>query len=506
MSVQYGKVISLILLERFGPVVEKVGAYLFKYGTTPLLYIKKSTNLPLSKVKESLCILIKYRLVTFQANRNENLANYTLQHDRILLMLRYPKYINLIKKKFGNECEMIVEEILQRSYWTASEVIMKVIERLKKDHNKVVTILSLREKFLTLLRAQYLGRLPYSQDDKPVPTLVITEIDHNTPPNIDPKQISLVQSNKATVESLPDNGIYWTINFDRFHQDMRDKLIVNAFTKRFDENGGEFVRLLLQQMYIRTTPWAEVSNPVPIVEIRDIVRKQATHQHLLAFFDQYVNVLEQDSTNLIRKAGDASGGSFQIYLKETFTQFAWETVEQIVLEKFDSKAARIFRLVKSKQYIEPDQIQQLAMIPAKEAKRISYQLLEENFLQVQELKKSSSNGPNKCFTLFYVDLEQIVRMILELCYKTLFNIMTRKNHERFVHKRIIDKKQRVDTIIMGMRAQGAAEEQLADIEEMITPPEREILQKIELTMKKLNSVELEIDETIFLIQMYLVYK
>lgn len=41
---------------------------------------------------------------------------------------------------------------------------------------------------------------------------------------------------------------------------------------------------------------------------------------------------------------------------------------------------------------------------------------------------------------------------------------------------------------------------------MITPPEKEILQKIELTMKKLNSVEMEVDETIFLLQMYLRYQ
>ncbi|XP_008192282.2 DNA-directed RNA polymerase III subunit RPC3 [Tribolium castaneum] len=506
MSIQYGRVVSLILLERFGPVVEKVGTYLFQYGTVPLLYIKKHTDLPISKVKEALCILIKYRLVTFTPNRNENVANYTLQHERVLLMLRYAKYINLIKKKFGTECELIMEELLQRSYWTASELILKVIERLKKDHNKNVTILALREKFFSLLAAQYLIRLPYSMEDKPVPSLVIKETEQFAPPTIDFKQIALVQSNKAPVDSLPDQGVYWTVNFDRFHQDMRDKLIVNAFIKKFDENAGEFVRLLLQQMYIRTQPWAEVSNPVPIVEIRDLVRKQATHQHLLAFFDQYVNVLEQDSSKLIRQSGEAGGGSFQIFLKETFTQFAWETVEQIVLEKFDTKAARIFRLVKSKQYIEPDQIQQLAMIPAKEAKRLSYQLLEENFLQVQDLKKSTSNGPNKSFTLFYTNLDQIVRMTLELCYKTLFNIMTRKNHERLVHKRIIDKKQRVDTIIMGMRAQGAADEQLSDIEEMITPPEREILQKIDVIMKKLNTVELEVDETIFLLQMYLIYQ
>lgn len=50
MSVQLGKVVSLILTERFGPVVEKIGLYLFEYGTSPLFYIKKYTELPLSKV------------------------------------------------------------------------------------------------------------------------------------------------------------------------------------------------------------------------------------------------------------------------------------------------------------------------------------------------------------------------------------------------------------------------------------------------------------------------
>lgn len=104
------------------------------------------------------------------------------------------------------------------------------------------------------------------------------------------------------------------------------------------------------------------------------------------------------------------------------------------------------------------------MIPAKEAKRLTYQLLEENFFEVQDLKKTGSNsGPSKSFTLFYINLEQIVKMVLELCYKTLFNVMTRRNNDRLVNKRIIDKKERVDTIALGMRLQGADEAQLADV-------------------------------------------
>lgn len=44
------------------------------------------------------------------------------------------------------------------------------------------------------------------------------------------------------------------------------------------------------------------------------------------------------------------------------------------------------------------------------------------------------------------------------------------------------------------------------IEDMITPPEKEILQKIDITMKKLNMAELEIDDTLFMLQMFLMYE
>lgn len=109
-------------------------------------------------------------------------------------------------------------------------------------------------------------------------------------------------------------------------------------------------------------------------------------------------------------------------------------------------------------------IQQLAMIPAKEAKKLSYQLLEENFVQILELRKSAvGGGPTKSFMLFHIQMERVVRMVLELCYKALFNVMTRRNHEKLTNKRIIDKKHRVETITLGMRAQGASEEQLMDV-------------------------------------------
>lgn len=442
-----------------------------------------------------MCVLIKYQLVEFSRNsRNENTANYKINPDVILLMLRYPKYINLIKRKFGEIAETLLEETLQNGYATASELIVQTADKLRKDGNSSVSVTEIREKLQSLLIAKYLKKIPKPvEGEKAVPEFEVKE------ENVDVKALSSGEEQ--------DDCVYFSVNFDRFHQDMRDSLIVDAIGNKFDKNAGELMRIFLQQMYIRTEPWAETSNPIPVVEVRDLVKKYNTFPELVAYFEQYVSLLEQDASNVLRKAGEASGGSYQIFMKEIFTILAWEVVEQVVLEKFDSKAARIFRLVKSKKYIEPEQLQQFAMIPGKEAKKLTYELLEENFLQIQELKKSTAqNGPQKCFTLFHVQLDQVARMIVELCYKTLFNIITRRNHDRLENKRIIDKKQRIDTIALSMQVQGATEEQLADIEEMLTPPEREILERIDKTMKKLNALELEIDHTLFLLHLYLIYE
>ena len=50
------------------------------------------------------------------------------------------------------------------------------------------------------------------------------------------------------------------------------------------------------------------------------------------------------------------------------------------------------------------------MIPSKETKELTYQLLENNFIQLQELRKSlSANAISKSFYLFYVDINQVGR-------------------------------------------------------------------------------------------------
>lgn len=54
-------------------------------------------------------------------------------------------------------------------------------------------------------------------------------------------------------------------------------------------------------------------------------------------------------------------------------------------------------------------------------------------------------------------------MVQDLSYKALFNAMTRRVHETDENHRLIEKKQKIDSIASNLREQGATAEQLQEV-------------------------------------------
>lgn len=104
--------------------------------------------------------------------------------------------------------------------------------------------------------------------------------------------------------------------------------------------------------------------------------------------------------------------------------------------------------------------------------------------------------------------------------------MTRSAYNKSENRRLIEKSQRLDGIVEAMKDRGESEEYIAEvgalisvsrsavvcnykvkifvlqIHETLTPPEREVLQKVKSRIKNLDSAEIGLDETIFLFQLY----
>jgi len=69
----------------------------------------------------------------------------------------------------------------------------------------------------------------------------------------------------------------------------------------------------------------------------------------------------------------------------------------------------------------------------------------------------------------------------------------------------MDKYERIESIAASLKASGGTEEQLEEVEEMMTPPEKEAVKKIQLKLDKLNKAQSQADETLFVLRLYLFY-
>lgn len=305
----------------------------------------------------------------------------------------------------------------------------------------------------------------------------------------------------AEHEPPPDDGVYWQVNFERFHQHFRDQAIVAAVGSKLDQTSSEIVRTMLRMSEVTTSSSCSHTQPLSSNEIFRAF--PAGYNLSKQVLDQYLTLLSDDPMEFVGKTGDSGGGMFVINLHRALAALACATVESVVQERFGSRSARIFRLLLRKRHLAQKQVEDFAMIPAKEAKEMMYRMLSENFISLQEIPKTPDHAPSRTFYLYTVNLQAAARMILQRCYKTVVNLIERREHETRENKRLLEKSQRIEAIMASMQATGAEELQLQEIEEMITAPEQQQLESLKHNVNMLDSSENQVDETIFILESYI---
>ncbi|CAK1542697.1 unnamed protein product [Leptosia nina] len=499
MSHQLGRLVSQILQRYFGEIVEKVGNDLFMYGIKPIGMIMKTTGLPRTQVIESLRTLLKFDLAKFESTSGN--VDYKLLPDNVLVLIRYPRYLLQMKSKYGTEAELIVEELLQRAACSATLLLVSIANKYKDDTEKNLTIVTLKDTFISLATATYIQQAPVAQlkDGSDIPDLVQVA---SIVPDLDTRLLMQAMVNPADIK----DNVYWKVNYDRFHQDFTDEIMINAMTRRIDDDAGEVMRLLIQEMYLSSSAWAEESNVVALTDLREHASRLKDRPLLQQHLEHYLKVMEENGAGFIRRAGDAGGGQYSVQVKWAARQLVESVLDHVVTERLGSKAARIFRLIRAKKYIEEEDIQKNAMLPNKECKQLTYKLLEEHFVSVQPMRKSQQvSGTQKGIYLYHVKLFDVVHVCREMCYRALHNLSRARSQLVSVHARALDKQRRVRTIVHGMRLRSEPQKNIDDVLETLTPPEVSLLAQVEKQLKQLSAAELELDRNLFILNWYLVY-
>ncbi|XP_073342305.1 DNA-directed RNA polymerase III subunit RPC3 [Pagrus major] len=541
MTAQEVRLCGLLLREHFGEVVAKVGTHLLRSGAQNLRTLIHETGISLDLLKKSLCVLVQHGVCVFSSGRKGpgSPTEYRTSCDRILRILRYPRYIYTAKTLYGDTGELIIEELLQRGDMTMSSTVKTVADRLTQnmEEGRSMDFSEVSSAFSKLVETHFLQRCPPmaaavttnsatpatpanpatpgtpaapvsttlpSAESFPdcykVPHMTLIGKGKRRLSNEDGEDQRSSKRAKIDSETHGDEGIYWQVNFERFHLHFRDQAIISAVANKLDQTSSEIVRTMLRMSEVTTSPTATCTKPLSANEIfRSLPSSYNIARPIL---DQYLTLLVDDPMEFVGKAGESGGGMYVVNLHRALANLARATLESVVQERFGSRSARIFRLLLRKRHLEQKQVEDFAMIPAKEAKDMLYTLLSQNLVQLQEIPKTPDYAPSRTFYLYTVNQLPTARMLLQNCYKTVANLIERRLFETKESKRLLEKSQRIEAILASLQASGAEPEQLTEVEEMITAPEKQQLESLRLHINKLDSAENQVDETIFLLESY----
>ncbi|KAL6109453.1 polr3c [Pungitius sinensis] len=539
MTAQEVRLCGLLLREHFGEVVAKVGTHLLRGGAQNLRIIIHETGISLDLVKKSLCVLVQHGACVFSSGRKGagSPTEYRTSCDRILRILRYPRYIYTTKTLYGDTGELIVEELLQRGHMTMSSTVMTVADRLTQnmEDGHCMDYGEVSNAFSKLVETHFLQRCPpmvvagaaasaapatpATPGTPAAPVSTAPPSPESFPDCYKVPHVTLVgrgkrqlcsedgedqrNAKKAKMDSQThgDEGICWQVNFERFHLHFRDQAIISAVANKLDQTSSEIVRTMLRMSEVTTSPTATCTKPLSANEIFRSL--PPSYNIARPIVDQYLTLLVDDPMEFVGKAGESGGGMYVVNLHRALTNLARATLESVVQERFGSRSARIFRLLLRKRHLEQKQVEDFAMIPAKEAKDMLYTLLAQNLVQLQEIPKTPDFAPSRTFYLYTVNQLPTARMLLQNCYKTVANLIERRLFESKESKRLLEKSQRIEAILASLQASGAEPEQLTEVEEMITATEKQQLEALRLHINKLDSAENQVDESIFLLESYI---
>merc|ERR1719394_669053 len=460
-----------------------------------------------SQVRSALVVLVTHSLVTTSSStRRPHVVDYTIQLEKVIGLLRLPALLSKIRSQYGEGAETVLLQVVRLGQATASAIVFRAMKELKGTE-KSSSVFDVYKDFKLLFQLDLVKRvsLPSSESGE--------EPKHAEP---DLKALALLLEEPKHAEpdlkAVADSAVFWKINTDTAAIMLRDKLIVEATTRRHDVGAGKVVSSLLHLVNTSSKDWAPVSSHIGHhVIVERVGAEHGKEEPAFKHLDQSLKLLSTE--RLVDRVGDAGGGQYCLDMEHISKKLAEASLDCMVLERFGSKALRIFRHVREKKFVEEGSLQGVVMIPTKETKDLTYQLMENHFLHLQELRKTlASNAPSKSFYLFYVNMDQalnenqVVRHCVTLCQKAIYNIGRRAELERAEHSRLLDRMEDLQAMLARYKAEGASSETLEEIEEQMTPTEKAAVEKVLKQLDKLTMARQQVAETLFILETYIFYR
>eukprot|EP00850_Spirogloea_muscicola_P001310 SM000005S17107 [mRNA] locus=s5:252079:256648:+ [translate_table: standard] len=541
-----------LLLQLTVIAAQKVCSTLVHKGQLTLAEISRETGLPPADLRSYLLVLVQHHCVQayrVEADANSAAARlqtyYTALTDNIRQRLRYPRFLLHIRHKLGNEAEAVVEGLLEHGRLSFHQIVQRAAARGSQGEKEARK--SVQAAFVALVSECYIERCP-----KPEPALpsldsvdayrkgqrgqrgrAIIEagvgateelriVNAAMPEGTDrfrlPSSLAFAQAHtnedgldqsghtpatkrrrvimdcdadqaeehaNMPADELKDKDrlhaeeadVLWKVNFSEILRRFRHQACVEQVRKRIDPMAGTVLEAILDSG--RTSESSlQQAYTAPITVEAALQAAQRMPKGTSLTLDRVRTALQlmaSDAEGLASRVGEGSGGG----------QF----IRAVVSQRYGLHSCRILGLLLSKKQLEHKQIAEMAMIPIKNARELLYKMLQEEFVQLQEIAKTSDHAPSRTFYLWHVNIGRVSEIVLDSMFKAASNLRQRLTCE-------VEQEQEVLALLEQMQRSASSGSMPTVQPVTLTPVQRQQLERVRQVAAVLESSLLRLDEAI----------
>ncbi|KRZ72547.1 DNA-directed RNA polymerase III subunit RPC3 [Trichinella papuae] len=438
----------LIIEEYFGKNAVAVAKILMKMPCAiDLNELVQLVNLPPIEVRKLLRIFLRFDIVTFTIEEKSRIV-YKIHSPAILKLLRYAEYMRMVLLLFGNTAEAVVFELLTSGKLSEVDCVNFTFQRLSRSIHLIYTTKSeVQQMFSNLVHCKVIKQCG-------VFNWSLVE---------DDSSVCLNQDRASNSESRMKKVIYWSVNFDFIENCLRQKLILDFITDRYDQTAAEVFCFMTH-----------------VNEIDPCRSKRS-------------NLISHSEVKLISVNTTVGSRTYTIEYASIFEHLCFTAITKLISQRIDPKAAQLFRLIHAEDVVAQSELEHKALMSHNDVARYSYILTRDSFVEEIELPGADANSSSISFLT--VDRKQAAKRALDETFRAIANCIHRRNAELTMQKELLHREEKCHTVCEMIRNDEKLdakekERQIAETKvSYITDAEKESLKNLNISVKKLYALQ-----------------
>ena len=381
-------------------------------------------------------MLVQHNCVLpLQTMKSDDDVVYKIEIDDILHRLRYPRFLLHVRECLGKTHELLLEGLLEHGRLRSHQLFARASASpgYDRDSNQGK---SLEDIFGELVEGRFVERVPigYGSKQRSVSDCKAEQVGSQATErekSNDVQSRSTIHDDRhklsAEVVGLgEEDDALWRVNANEFNRRFRHIACAALVREKVDQSAGH---LLLTMLELSRGHEVQVDEERSTsVTEADIMQKlsgsgAATQMKNMK---SALEKLSADTSELISCIGNThEGANYCVNMRRIIDLIRIKEIEAVVRERFGGPACRIFRLLLLKRNLEQKQIAEMAMIPVKDTRELLYKLLKAEYVQIQEVARTSDHAPSRTFYLWRVDLLRVVEQVGRDLYRATSNLRAR---------------------------------------------------------------------------------